>query len=148
MKKVIAAIISLSLLLTLSGCKFKIAYWNGMSKKQVHEGILNKLEEKYGEEFVILGDYPTVSGEYYGVVCSPKSDDDLVFEVEWWRGGSFYEAYIRSIVRREMKEIIDSVLSNYCYAYDGIRNELRLSTIVDSSGAHDPDYDSTDERLN
>lgn len=116
MKKVISLFLSLLLMLTLSGCRFnfKPTYWNGMTKQETEELILSKLEEKYSEEFEILDMYPTFSSGFLRSACSPKADNELVFETELWLSENFYDTYIQSIVRREMKEVIDSVLfDNY-----------------------------------
>lgn len=52
MRKLFAVILSLSLLLTLSGCRFNLkpTYWNGMTKQETEELILGKPEEKYNED--------------------------------------------------------------------------------------------------
>ncbi len=134
MRKLIAAILSLSLLLTLSSCRFSLkpTYWNGMTKQETEELILGKLEEKYNEEFEILEMYLTYSGGYMTGACIPKSDDGLVFEIELWKYGELYDTYIQSVVRREMKEIIDSVLSEH---YENFASEVYvrgLATAYDS----------------
>ena len=139
MRKLIAAILSLSLLLTLSGCRFSLkpTYWNGMTKQETEEFILSELEEKYDEEFEIIQlsvrstGYVNTHGYLKGF-CSPKSDDTLVFEIERWLYGNLDDTYIQSIVRREMKDIVDAVLSKHCDEY---------AVEIEVKGLS-PDYDS------
>lgn len=57
MKRIIAAIMVLVSVLTLSGCKevpgFMPTYWDGLTKRGAREFIQKALQEKYGEEFVV-----------------------------------------------------------------------------------------------
>lgn len=134
MKKIIAVILSLSLTFVLSGCHFSLkpTYWNGMTKQETEGFILDKLEEKYNEEFEMLGMYPTISSGFMRTACSPKSDNELVFETELWKYGGFCDTYIQSIVGQEMKGIIDSVLTEH---YENFASEVYvhgLATAYDS----------------
>lgn len=53
MKRIIAAIMVLVSVLTLSGCKGGTNYWDGLTKQGAKEYIQNALQEKYGEEFIV-----------------------------------------------------------------------------------------------
>jgi len=106
--------------LSMSGCK--ISYWDGLSKSEAKELVLNMLEEKYGEEFVVkrlytqggTGSWNTPSNLI--AYCSPKSDEKIVFYTKSFVVGKEYpmiDTYIQSIVGKAMKEIIEISLSNH-----------------------------------
>ena len=165
-KKIISVVlVSVFLSLTLSGCadfvKSMFSYWEGMSKSEVRALIEGKLEEKYSEEFSVLNTYKK-GGDgftYLMADCSPKSSSDIVFEIEAFEVGGGYiirDTYIPSIVRVEMLEIINSVISEYSdkYAadvnveglYDEYDSRIRIAenaTIKNFSEAL-PDKNSTD----
>ena len=116
MKKVIAAIISLLFLLTLSGCGFKISYWGGMTRNQCEKYVTEQLKEKYNEEFTVVKFIKTGSGELKGV-CAPERDERLLFDIELEKGYKdeleLDDAYIQGIVRDEMLEPANAVLSKH-----------------------------------
>ncbi len=120
-KKLLLTITALAIVLSLSGC-----YWEGKTKLHSEQLLLDELEEKYNEEFIIqqIGVSSARSGGPLVAYCSPKDDEELVFETELYQFGdniSLRDMYIQSIVRREMKEQIDSVLSKY---YDNFASEV------------------------
>lgn len=120
MKKVIAAIISLLFLLTLSGCGFKISYWGGMTRNQCEKYVTEQLKEKYNEEFTVVKFIKTGSGELKGV-CAPERDERLLFDIELDKGYKgeleIDDAYIQGIVRMEMLDDINAVLSKHFKNY-------------------------------
>ncbi len=137
-KKMIAASLALALVLSMSGC-----YWEGKTKWRSEQLLLNELEEKYNEEFIIrqIGVSSARSGGPLVAYCSPKDDEELVFETELYQFGdniSLRDMYIQSIVRREMKQHIDSVLSKY---YDNFASEVYVRGLTSSydSGIRDAD---------
>ncbi len=112
-KKMIAASLALALALSMSGC-----YWNGKTYSQSKNILLDALEEKYGEEFKILSLRTGSGGGHLETgpllaYCSPKDNEDLVFEAKYVAYGTLADTYIQSIVRKQMKEQIDTVLSEY-----------------------------------
>ena len=120
MKKVIVAIISLSFLLTLSGCKM-FSYWGGMTRNQCEKYVTEQLKEKYNEEFTVVKFFKSGNGKLEGV-CVPKRDERLPFEVELnphtvVDGYEFRDAYIQGIVRKEMLDEINNVLSKHFKNY-------------------------------
>lgn len=132
LKRIIAMGLALALVLSMSGC-----YWEGNTKWRSEQLLLNKLEEKYNEEFIIqqIGVSSARSGGPLVAYCSPKDDKELVFETELYQFGdniSLRDMYIQSIVRREMKQQIDSVLSEY---YDNFASEVYVWGLT-------PNYDS------
>lgn len=107
----------------MSGC-VKITYWDGLSESEAREFVEKTLEDKYGEEFVVK-DMTYTGANYYNssdllTKCSPKSDEDIVFEVEVdiigkgeQKKRSMYDTYIQSIVGREMRIKAEQILSKY-----------------------------------
>ena len=131
-QKILLTITAFALVLSLSGC-----YWEGKTKWHSEQLLLDELEEKYNEEFIIqqIGVSSARSGGPLVAYCSPKDDEELVFETELYQFGdniSLRDMYIQSIVRREMKEQIDSVLSKY---YDNFASEVYVYGLT-------PSYDS------
>lgn len=142
MKRVIAAIMILVMALSMSGCK--ISYWDGLSKSEAKELVLNMLEEKYGEEFVVKRLY-TRGGTGYNTpsnliaYCSLKSDENIVFETEVNTTGKkenkkryLYDNYIQNVVRKQLKQDIDCVLKKN---YDTFATEVFVTSLK-------PFYDS------
>ncbi len=130
--RILSVITALALALSMSGC-----YWEGKTKWRSEQLLLNELEEKYNEEFIIrqIGVSSARSGGPLVAYCSPKDDKELVFETELYQFGeniSLCDMYIQSIVRRDMKRQIDSVLSEY---YDNFASEVYVSGLT-------PNYDS------
>ncbi len=112
--RILSVITALGLVLSMSGC-----YWKGNTKHQSEKLILDALEEKYNEEFFIReiavrSSYP---GRPLSAYCSPKGDEELIFEVDYYEISGLHDTYIQSIVRREMKEEFDSVLSEHFEDY-------------------------------
>ena len=149
MKRVIAAIMILVMALSMSGCK--ISYWDGLSKSEAKELVLNMLEEKYGEEFVVKNMY-TPGGTGYNTPsdlradCSPKSDENIVFETEVYTTGKkgkkkryMYDTYIQSIVGEEMKQKAEQILSKYI---DDFAVEVYVRGLL---GVYDSKIRSTNE---
>ncbi len=113
-KKLLLTITALALVLSLSGC-----YWKGNTKHHSEQLILDALEEKYNEKFFIReiavrSSYP---GRPLAAYCSPKDDEELIFEVQYqeyeYDVPELLDTYIQSIVRREMYQKIDEVLSEH-----------------------------------
>ena len=138
MKRVIAAIMILVMALSMSGCK--ISYWDGLSKSEAKELVLNMLEEKYGEEFVVkqmylkAGSWDTASDLMAD--CSPKSDENIVFSTQTLAIGKervLYDTYIQSIVGGEMRSIIESVLSKY---YKNFAAEVYVYGLASAYDSH------------
>lgn len=135
MKRIIAAILVLAFALTMTGC----VYWDGLSKSGAREFVEKTLEEKYGEEFEVkqmylkAGSWNTASDLMAD--CSPKSNEDIVFSTQTLAVGKervMRDTYIPTIIRSEMLDIINSVLSEYSKQY---------VLEVDVQGLYD-DYDS------
>ena len=127
MKRVIAAIMILVMALSMSGCK--ISYWGGLSKSEAKELVLNMLEEKYGEEFVVKRLYTggstgwNVSANLRGYFSS-KFNENTVFQVEIIALGKednhqriLSDTYIQSIVGKEMKTKAELILSKHFYNF-------------------------------
>lgn len=122
MKRFFAAVMVLLSVVTLSGCSvlasLRLTFWDGLTKAEAREYIQNTLQEKYGEEFEVVS-LGIRSGQYYRELvgtCSPKCEEDIFFRIEANNfGGSriLYDGYIQSLVRKEMKSNIDSVLAKY-----------------------------------
>lgn len=135
MKKVIAAIISLLFLLTLSGCGFKISYWGGMTRNQCEKYVTEQLKEKYNEEFTVVKFFKSGTGKLEGV-CAPKRDESLLFDIELDKGYKdeleIDDAYIQGIVRMEMLDNMNVVLSKH---FDNYACEIWIQGLL-------PCYDS------
>ena len=135
MKRVIAAIMILVMALSMSGCK--ISYWDGLSKSEAQEFVEKTLEEKYGEEFIVLS-MGIRSGQYYKELvaeCSPESDKDIVFRIEanhFSENRSLCDEYIRNFVRKQLKNNIESILIKYYEEYAFEVNVLGLEPFYDS----------------
>lgn|GEM_PF-4979988 len=121
----------------LSGC----AYWEGYSKSQCKQLVADALEEKYGEEFVVVDVGTKSAGAYYSsglltATCHSKDDNTLYFEAEYFEyGKGSYELddlYIQSIVRKQIKDIIDPVLAEH---FDDFATEVYIYGLA-------PDYDA------
>ncbi len=128
-KKILSAITALALVLSLSGC-----YWEGKTKWHSELIVLNELEERYNEEFVIrqIGVSSARSGRPIVAYCSPKDDEEIIFETAVYQfgdSGGYYleDTYIPMIVRREMKEKIDTVLAKY---YDDYAVEVKIASLA------------------
>lgn len=134
MKKLAAIFLVIAMLLTLTGCT-AFSYWDGMTYNQTRRYICKELKEKYGEEFTVLKSGGIATGGIWAY-CAPKSDESLVFEINAYAYGKhsrdFRDAYIQAIVRNEMKNNIDEVLSKY---YDNFASEIYVEGLL-------PCYDS------
>lgn len=133
MKRIIAAIMVLVSVMMLSGCRqvpsFMPSYWDGLTKRGTMEFIQDSLQEKYGEEFTILNTYYR-NGDILAD-CSPKNNADIIFEIQALAFGKervLRDTYIQSIVRQEMKNDVDSVLSKY---YDRFAVEVEVSGLFE-----------------
>ncbi len=140
MRKILSVITALALVLSMSGC-----YWKGKTKNQSEKAILNELEERYGEEFFVrqMG-LSSRTGRPVTAYCSPKDDEEIVFEVALYQFGeseNYYleDTYIPMIVRREMKEKIDTVLAKY---YDDFAVEVEIDNLV---SGHESGITNADE---
>ena len=130
MKKIIAGILVLVFALTMSGC----VYWDGLSKSEAREFVEKTLEEKYGEEFVVkqmylkAGSWDTASDLMAD--CSPKSDENIVFSTQTLAIGKerlMRDDYIQNVVRKQLKQNIDEVLSTY---YDNFASEVYVTPLT------------------
>ena len=128
-KKLLLTITALAIVLSLSGC-----YWEGKTKWHSESIVLNELEERYNEEFIIrqIGVSSARSGRPIVAYCSPKDDEEIIFETavyQFGSSGSYYleDTYIPMIVRREMKEKIDTVLGKY---YDDFAVEVEIDNLA------------------
>ena len=117
-KKILLTITAFALVLSMSGC-----YWEGKTKWHSEQLILNALEDKYNEKFFIReiavrSSYP---GRPLAAYCSPKDDEELIFEVQYqeyeYDDPELLDTYIQSIVRREMYQKTDEVLSDHFVNY-------------------------------
>lgn len=128
MRKLLAIMLALMAVLTLSGCrempKYLPSYWDGLTKRGAKEYIQDALEEKYGEEFIVkkmyLGGGTLNTSADLFADCSPKLDENIVFAIQVLVIGDervLRDTYIQSIVRSEMLNIINSVLSEYSGEY-------------------------------
>lgn len=118
LKRIIAMGLALALVLSMSGC-----YWKGNTKHQSEQLILDALEEKYNEKFFIReiavrSSYP---GRPLAAYCSPKDDEELIFEVQYqeyeYDDPELLDTYIQSIVRQEMYQKTNEVLSDHFVNY-------------------------------
>lgn len=135
MKKILAFILVLVSVITLSGCMFVPKYWDGLTKKQAQEYVQSALQEKYGEEFKVLKTY--LRGGTWNrsselmADCSPKADSDIIFEIESYRIGDnriLRDTYIQSIVRQEMMDQIYPVMIKY---FDKFAVEVNVKGLLD-----------------
>ncbi|MBD5128385.1 MAG: hypothetical protein HDT43_00445 [Ruminococcaceae bacterium] len=141
MKRFLAAVMVLLSVVTLSGCKevpsFMPSFWDGLTKAGAREYIQNALRDKYGEEFEVVS-IGVRSGQYYRELvgtCSPKSDENIVFNYEVNNFGgerTVYDEYIRNVIRKQMKENIDNVLSKYYETFASEVNVMPLHPSFDS----------------
>lgn len=134
MKKFFRTILSLMLTVAIavstSGCMVITA-----KKKEEDKGkILSLLKEKYGEEFEIR----TIKSENYGggangvpnfdalfdfsgryirykVVCSPKANEEIVFEALAEGDGSkiFSDDYPQAVIEKKAKDMAEEIVSKY-----------------------------------
>ncbi len=135
-KKIISVITALALVLSMSGC-----YWKGKTKYHSEQLILDALEERYGEEFFIrqMAVRSSRGGRPLAAYCSPKDDEEIIFEVEYYEISGLRDTYIPMIVRREMKEKIDTVLAQY---YEDFAVEVSVTNLVDG---HESGLTNADE---
>lgn len=149
MKRKIAIIMLLVFVAVMfSGCKLMVSltkeYWDGMTKLESREYIQDTLQEKYGEEFVVKKIFKTGANYYSSsdllAYCSPKSDESIVFDIEVIVYGKeekrkryFHDGYIQSLVRQEMKNNIEGILSKY---YDNYSLEIDVRGLSDLLEAH------------
>ena len=143
MKRFFAAVMVLLSVVTLSGCNvlpsLKLTFWDGLTRAEAREYVQSALQEKYGEEFDVLKMY--LKGGSWNTSadlladCSPKSDENIVFEIQVLAIGEsrvLRDTYIQSIVRQEMKNDTEAVLSKYFEEF---------AVEIDVSGLHD-EFDS------
>ncbi len=134
MKKTFTIILTLALAVAIavstSGCMVITA-----KKKEEDKGkILSLLKEKYGEEFEIR----TIKSENYGggangvpnfdalfdfsgryirykVVCSPKANEEIVFEALAEGDGSkiFSDDYPQAVIEKKAKDMAEEIVSKY-----------------------------------
>lgn len=114
---------------SLTGC---ISYWNGHSYNESKQLVADALEKKYGEEFVVVDIGTGSGGSYYSpgylkATCHPKNDETIYFEAEYFEyGKSSYELddlYIQSIVRKQIKDVVDPVLAEH---FDDFATEVYI----------------------
>ncbi len=124
MKRIIASImIAVFVAVSFSGCKLinsLTEYWDGMTKSETREYIEDTLKEKYNEEFTVLQTFIEGSSNYLLADCSPISNNNIVFEIQAFPVGNskiMRDTYIQSIVRSEVLNIINLVLSKYSLKY-------------------------------
>lgn len=147
MKRFFAAVMVLLSVVTLSGCKevpsFMPGFWDGLTKHGAKEYIQDTLQEKYGEEFEVIS-MGIRSGQYYRELvgtCSPKSDENIAFNFEVNNFGGqreLYDDYIQNVVRKQLKQNIDEVLSTH---YDNFASEVFVTPLTSwyDSGIHSVD---------
>lgn len=138
LKKTTILIISCLFAMTiLSGC----SYWNGHSYNESKQLVADALKEKYGEEFVVTDIGTGSGGSYYSpgylkATCHPQNDKTIYFEAEYFEyGKSSYELddlYIQSIVRKQIKDVVDPVLAEH---FDDFATEVYIYGLA-------PDYDA------
>ena len=136
MKRFFAAVMVLLSVVTLSGCKevpsFMPSFWDGLTRLGAEEYVQNTLQEKYGEEFVVTS-MGIHSGQYYRELvgtCSPKSDENIAFNFEVNSFGEqreLYDDYIQNVVRKQLKQNIDEVLSTH---YDNFASEVYVTPLT------------------
>ena len=148
MRRIIAAIMVLVSILTLSGCKevpgFMPSYWDGLTKRGAKEYIQNALQEKYGEEFVVRQISKRSGYSYTDLLadCSPVSDKGLVFQIEanhFSEKRKMSDTYIQSIVGRVMRNKAEEVLSKY------LRNFAVEVYVYGLASSYDPKILSPDK---
>ena len=143
MKRFFAAVMVLLSVVTLSGCnvlpRLKLTFWDGLTEAGAREYVQSALQEKYDEEFEVLKMY--LKGGTWNTSadlladCSPKSDENMVFEIQVLAIGEsrvLRDTYIQSVVRQEMKNDTEAVLSKYFEEF---------AVEIDVSGLHE-EFDS------
>ncbi len=109
-KKLLSLISALAIPLMLSGC---------VNKKSEEKKLAKALEERYGEEFVVVDSIVTggnwLTAGPLSAVCYPKSDRDLLFKADYSIANQYIydDGYIQAIVREEIINNMENVLSQY-----------------------------------
>lgn len=125
---ILTLILAAAIAVSTSGCSI-IA--RELGKEEEKRLILSMLNEKYGEEFIVhsiesqgsggngvpnfkaLFDF---TGRYisYKTICSPKSNEEILFEAyERENGTVLYDDYPHAVVKHLIKEEVEKVISEY-----------------------------------
>lgn len=120
-QKLLALISALAIPLMLSGC---------VNKKVEEKKLAKALEERYGEEFVVVDSIVTggnwLTAGPLSAVCYPKSDRDLLFKADYSIANQYIydDGYIQAIVREEAYTEMEEILSGY---YTDFYLDVRVS---------------------
>lgn len=133
-----AAVLALAMTTALSGCG---SYWNGYSEAESRQLIEDALQEKYGEEFVVekIGTRPGSSWDAPSsltATCYSKNNNTFAFEARYYEynnSSKIQDMYIQEKISKEIKSVINSVLSKY---YDKYAVEVAISGLADD---YDPE---------
>lgn len=108
------------LCVSLTGCnEWKNYFHTEASLSRVAE---KSLEEKYNEEFIIHDVWDKSQGTFFAV-CSPKADEEIVFELVAWKDGSglCHDEYEQAILANYIgEEIKAKVLKTYSSCLVGV----------------------------
>lgn len=121
MRKVRIKVLAILLLfcILLSGCnEWKNYIHTDASLTRAAE---KALEKKYDEEFIIHKVWVACQTTFYAV-CSPKSDEEVVFEAEIWKDGRgvYQDEYAEGVVAKQIREKLLSELPELfgeCFVY-------------------------------
>ncbi len=109
-RKLLSLISALAIPLILSGC---------VNRKSEEKKLAKALEERYGEEFVVVDSIVTggnwLTAGPLSAVCYPKSDRDLLFKADYSIANQYIydDGYIQAIVREEAYTEMEEILSGY-----------------------------------
>lgn len=109
-RKLLSLISALAIPLILSGC---------VNRKSEEKKLAKALEERYGEEFVVVDSIVTggnwLTAGPLSAVCYPKSDRDLLFKADYSIANQYIydDGYIQAIVREEAYEEMEEIISDY-----------------------------------
>ena len=110
-RKLLSLLAALAIPLLLCGC---------VNVRAAEKKLAKALEEKYGEEFVVVdsivtGGHPIYAGPLRAV-CYPKSNNNLLFKADYSISNQclYDDEYVEAIVREEAYTEMEGILSkNY-----------------------------------
>lgn len=109
-RKLLSLLAALAIPLLLCGC---------VNVRAAEKKLAKALEEKYGEEFVVVdsivtGGHPIYAGPLRAV-CYPKSNKNLLFKADYSISNQclYEDEYIEAIVREEAYAEMEETLSRY-----------------------------------
>ena len=110
----LAAIIAICLYIFIS------SFGNPIKKYTVSQELLNKLEEKYDEQFTLVESSYNWKGGIYGGVYQPEKNNKIQFTAEKYRTGNLSDYYPEEIWLYEIEEELIPKAKEIFFDYDQV----------------------------